>query len=425
METMEPRVLTVGQLNTYIKSILDTDYKLKNIFLAGEISNFKHHSSGHFYLTLKDETSQMRAVMFRGNAGKLQFLPKDGMRVICFGTVSVYSAQGQYQFYIENMQPDGIGSLSLAFQQLKERLQKEGLFEARFKKPLPPYPKRIGVATSPTGAAFQDVCNVLRRRWPLAEVTLSPCLVQGDGAPQQICKALQELDRLHLDVILAVRGGGSIEDLWCFNQEEVARTVFAMQTPVISGVGHETDFTMIDFVADCRAPTPSAAAELCVPNVTEELEKVLLLKGKLRSGIKAVLQQNRTKVEALAASNVLKSIGSLINERRLALDAVTDKMSSRMQSVLWKEGQRLQQKEDGLHRMLQQQVQTGKHRLSFLVGRLDALAPLKVLARGYSLTFDQSGKVVQSIEKVHSKEELAVRVSDGTIHCRVERTEKE
>ncbi len=426
MESVTPQVLTISQLNTYIKSVLEADYKLKHIFLVGEVSNFNNHiRSGHFYLTLKDKDSQIKAVMFRNNAARLPFLPEDGMKVICFGTVAVYSPNGQYQFYIDTMQPDGLGSLSLAFEQLKEKLGKEGLFDECHKKPLPEYPRKIGVATSPTGAAFQDVCNVLRRRWPQAEVLLAPCLVQGNSAPLQICNALQELDSRHLDVILLVRGGGSMEDLWCFNDERVARTVFALQTPVVTGVGHETDFTIVDFVSDLRAPTPSAAAEVSTPDRLEEMEKLLLMQSKLRGSMNSYLKNSRTKVNALASSTVLRSLTSLINERRLALDAITDKMTRLLQNRTMAERQRLHRREEGMQRALETQVQKGRMQLSVCAGKLDAFAPLKVLARGYSLSFNQEGKVVQSITAVNPQEDMTVRVSDGKIHCRVESVEQE
>lgn len=426
MESATPQVLTVSQLNTYIKSVLDADYRLKHIFLVGEISNFNNHvRSGHFYLTLKEKDSQIKAVMFHNNAVRLPFLPEDGMKVICFGSVSVYAASGQYQFYIDNMQPDGLGALSLAFEQLKERLGKEGLFDDRYKKPLPEYPKKIGVATSPTGAAFQDVCNVLRRRWPQAELLLAPCLVQGNSAPLQICNALRELDSRHPDVILLVRGGGSMEDLWCFNDERVARTVFDLHTPVVTGVGHETDFTIVDFVSDLRAPTPSAAAELCTPDRLEEMEKLLLMQSKLHSSMNSYLKNSRTKVGALASSTVLRSLTSLINERRLTLDAMTDKMTQLLQGKVLMEQQRLHRREEGMQRTVETQVQKGRMQLSICAGKLDAFAPLKVLARGYSLSFNGEGRVVQSITAVHPQEDMTVQVSDGKIHCRVESVEQE
>ncbi len=404
MESVTPQVLTVGQLNTYIKSLLEGDYHLQHVFVTGEISNFTASRNGHWYFTLKDKDTAMRAVMFRGSNMRMQFMPEDGMKVICFGSVSVYLQGGNYQFIIDNMQPDGLGSLNLAFEQLKEKLGKEGLFDPRYKKQIPVYPKRIGVCTSPTAAAFQDIQNVLRRRWPLAEVVLAETLVQGDQAPPQICRALRALDEANVDVIIAARGGGSLEDLWCFNDEQVARTVFDLKTPLVSGVGHETDFTMIDFVADLRAPTPSAAAELCTPDAREEYEKNLLLLSRLRTRLKERIVNNRTKVASLANSNVLKSMQSLVNERRLKLDALEERMN---------------------HSMVDVTLATERNKLSLFAGKLDAIAPLKVLSRGYSLTFDAGGKVVQKVDSVKEQDALNIRVSDGTIHCTVTATEKE
>ena len=248
------------------------------------------------------------------------------MKLIVFGSVSIYPANGQYQIYVENMQPDGLGALSLAFEQLKDRLQKEGLFDESHKKPIPPYPMRIGVVTSPTGAAFQDIKKVLRRRWPAAEIVLCPAMVQGKEAPAQITAALRTLDRSGCDVILAARGGGSMEDLWCFNDETVARTVYAMQTPVVSGVGHQTDTTLIDFVADLRAPTPSAAAEVVSPNASEEYDRTLIYKNKMRAVLQNQINEGRARIQYLKTSNVLRSFSSLLDERRLRLDLLTDRL---------------------------------------------------------------------------------------------------
>ena len=272
-----PLVLTIAQLNRYVKSRLDADENLYNVFLVGEISNFTdHYKTGHFYFTLKDSDAQIKAVMFRQNALRVKFKPENGLKVIVRGRVSLYEAAGSYQVFVDDMQPDGVGALNLAFEQLKERLQKEGLFDEAHKKPLPRYPQRIGVITSETGAAVQDILNILGRRFPYAEVVLAPVLVQGDGAPEQMIAALQDFNRLqNADVIIIGRGGGSAEDLWAFNDENLAYAVYRSEIPVISAVGHETDFTICDFVADLRAPTPSAAAELAVPDQTELRAEIL------------------------------------------------------------------------------------------------------------------------------------------------------
>ncbi len=265
---MNINALTVTQVNTYIKAILDENVHLKNIYIVGEISNFLHYfRSGHMYFTLKDENSQLKAVMFSSNASRLKFKPNDGMKVLCRGRISVYDKDGNYQLYVDDMQPDGIGTLAIAFEQLKEKLSKEGLFDEVYKKPVPKFPRKIGVATSDMGAAVEDIKNITKRRYPIAELVIVPTVVQGDSAPDDICKSIKILDcRDDIDVIIVGRGGGSLEDLWAFNTEQVARAVFECNTPIISAVGHETDYTICDFVSDLRAPTPSAAAELAVPD---------------------------------------------------------------------------------------------------------------------------------------------------------------
>ena len=420
METVTPKVLTVGQLNKYIKSVLDSDYHLKNIFLSGEISNFVAHRSGHYYMTLKDANGAVKAVMFRSAASRLKFRPENGMKVIAFGSVSVYEASGQYQFYVENLQPDGLGSLNLAFEQLKEKLQAQGLFNPEYKKPLPKYPMRIGVLTSPTGAAFQDIKNVITRRWPLAEIILAPTLVQGDGAPPQIVHNLYALDDAGVDVIIVARGGGSIEDLWAFNDERVARAVFDCETPVISGVGHETDFTIVDFVSDFRAPTPSAAAEVCVPDRFEEHEQLLQLQTRMKGLMKTRVDMNRAKVQSLASSNVLKSMQSMINEKRLYLDRCTDRMAACAEKQVQREVNRLGVAEERLHRLGTEKVKSDRQRLSICAGKLDAYCPLKVLSRGYSITTNEQGNVVQKTADVAVNDKLQILVQDGTVNCLVE-----
>ena len=264
-------VLTVTQVNTYIKALLDESAPLRNIYISGEISNFTHYyRTGHLYFTLKDESSQLKAVMFSSNASRLRFQAENGMKVICRGRISVYSKSGEYQLYVDDMQPDGVGALSLAFEQLKKKLSQEGLFDEAHKKPIPPFPSKIGVATSNIGAAVEDIKNITARRYPLAEIIICPTVVQGENAPADIVRSIKMLDGYDgIDVIILGRGGGSAEDLWAFNSEEVARAVFACETPIVSAVGHETDFTICDFVSDLRAPTPSAAAELVCPDINK------------------------------------------------------------------------------------------------------------------------------------------------------------
>lgn len=420
METVKPAMLTVSQLNTYIKSIFDQDYRLRNILVVGEISNFTAARSGHLYMTLKDDRSALKAVMFRGNASRLKFLPEDGMRVIAFGSVSVYEAGGQYQFYITDLQPDGVGSLNLAFEQLKEKLEKEGLFDPARKKPLPAYPTRIGVVTSPTAAAFQDVCNVLRRRWPMAEVVLSPTLVQGAEAPAQIVQALQRLDAAGVDVILAVRGGGSIEDLWAFNDEQVARAVCACETPVVSGVGHETDYTIIDFVSDLRAPTPSAAAELSTPDCYEESDRILQLYNRARTFTQGRANYERNRLQMLETSNVLRSFDSLLGEKRQKIDALTDRMVFRVSEQTNREGGRLDRASIRLEHAAADRLREQRQRFARIAAKMEAYDPFAVLARGYAIAEDEQNKVIRSVADVSEHDHIAVRVSDGTIRATVD-----
>lgn len=425
METVKPTMLTVSQLNTYIKSVFDQDYRLRNILVVGEVSNFTAARSGHLYMTLKDEQSALKAVMFRGSAARLKFLPENGMKVIAFGSVSVYEAGGQYQLYLTDLQPDGLGSLNLAFEQLKERLAKEGLFDPSCKKPLPVYPRRIGVVTSPTAAAFQDVCNVLRRRWPMAEVVLSPTLVQGAEAPAQIVEALKRLDKEGVDVILAIRGGGSMEDLWAFNDEQVARTVFGMETPVVSGVGHETDFTIIDFVADLRAPTPSAAAELCTPDWYEESDRVLYCRNRLRSCLQTNLNLQRNRLDTLRTSNVLRSFDSLLGEKRQRIDQLTDSMGRCVREQTNREGMRLDRASIRLEHGMSDRLGEEKRRFAQFAAKMEAYDPFKVIARGYSIAEKEDGTLVRSVSAVKPNDPLTVTVEDGKILCTVNGTTTE
>ena len=365
-----PVVLTISQLNRYIKSLLDGDQMLSSVFLTGEISNFtNHYKSGHMYFSLKDSQCVVRAVMFAAQARRLRFLPQDGMKVIVRGRVTVYEQSGQYQVYVDDMQPDGLGALNLAYEQLKTRLAAEGLFDASRKKPLPAYPKAVGVVTSPTGAAVQDIKQILGRRFPLAEVILCPVLVQGAGAADQIAAAVERFNRLGCaDVLIVGRGGGSMEDLWAFNEEIVARAVANSRIPVISAVGHETDFTICDFAADLRAPTPSAAAELAVPDIRELMAYV--------SG---------------SMLRMKKSLG--IEMHRMQIDRLVDRMSGKMKHDL----------------------ETGRMRLAERSASLQAFSPLRVLARGYSVALDADGETVRSAAQVRQGDSLNLIVQDGRL----------
>lgn len=362
---ISPTILTVTQLNSYAKSIIEQDVNLNNVFVVGEISNFvDHYRSGHLYMSIKDNQSVISAVMFAGNASRLKFKPENGMSVILRGRVSIYERDGKYQLYIDDMQPDGIGALAVAFEQMKEKLSKAGLFDADHKLRIPEIPGKIGVISSPTGAAVQDVLNVLGRRFPMAEVVFAGVQVQGDSAALTIVNAIEKLNNTDVDVIIIARGGGSAEDLWPFNDEKLAYAIYNSEIPIISGVGHETDFTICDFVADLRAPTPSAAAELAVPDAREQKYYISSLKLALDNAIKNDIMEKQYNLEQLAKSPVLKNPEKIIENCELYLDALTSKINTNFKDIF------------------------AKHSSEFamLCSKLDSMSPLKVLARGYSIT---------------------------------------
>ena len=396
---LEPTVLTVTQLNTYIKLQFEGDENLSHVFVIGEISNFtKNYRSGHLYFSLKDEHCAVRAVMFARSAAYLRFLPEDGMKVIARGRMGVYEISGQYQLYVEDLQPDGLGALNLAFEQLKAKLEKEGLFSAERKKPLPKFPRRIGVITSPTGAAVHDILTILARRYPLAEVVFRPVQVQGDLAAPQIVDALRQINRLQCaDVIIVGRGGGSLEDLWPFNEESVARAVAASSVPVISAVGHETDFTICDFAADLRAPTPSAAAELAVPDKTELLGEILAQKMRLQTAAEAKVADAKASFLPLAENRVLKNPLENVELRRVQVDRLAASLDT----------------------AAARKTERAREQLSAVSGRLNALSPLAVLSRGYAAVFGEQGKAVSKADEIRKNEKITVRMSDGALHCTV------
>ncbi len=396
---MERRIVEVSQLNAYIKNTLDSDYLLQNVWVKGEISNFKLHYSGHMYMSLKDSGGVLRAVMFRGAAASLRFMPETGMGVLARGRVSVFPRDGAYQLYIEEMEPEGAGALYVAFEQLKAKLEKEGLFSAERKKPIPRYPVCIGVATSKTGAAIQDIMNILGRRWPLARVVVHPVAVQGEGAAEEIAAAIDRFNaEKEADVLIVGRGGGSQEDLWAFNEEVVARAVASSEIPVISAVGHETDFTICDFVADLRAPTPSAAAELAVPDATEIRARLAEAEKRLSAHLSLAVSRRRERVEHLRTR--LGVLSRKTEELAYALDSLTTRAEN----------------------ALKKRMDAAGNQLSLFANALDALSPLKVLGRGYGVGI-KNGKTVRSVHEIHPGEEISFRFYDGVAHCRAERTE--
>ena len=397
-------VITVSQLNKYVKSLLENDPHLTAVYVSGEISNFtNHYKTGHLYMSLKDEGALVKAVMFRGNASKLRFEPQNGMKVIVRARVSLYDRDGAYQIYIEDMQPDGVGALQVAYEQLKARLAEEGLFDEQRKRPLPRYPSRVGVITSPTGAAVRDILNVLGRRFPLAQVVFVPVLVQGDGAPPQLVEALERMNaQAAADVIIIGRGGGSIEELWAFNDERVARAVAASAIPVISAVGHETDFTICDFAADLRAPTPSAAAELAVPDSGQLLQFLTQRRWTLQRDMQHVLERETKRLATIRERRCLSTPLFLVEEQGMRLDYLTRALASAGTLA----------------------VGAADKNLAALSAKLDALSPLKVLSRGYAMAL-QNEHPLTSVEQVQEGDTLTMRLADGTVDCAVTGVNKE
>ena len=394
--------LTVTELNNYVKRMFDSDRALSAVSVTGEISNLTVHRTGHLYFSLKDEESQIKAVMFRSAASSLKFMPENGMKVIVRCSVSVYTAGGSYQLYVNSMQPDGVGSLYLAYEQLKSKLEREGLFAIEFKKRLPRYPKAVGVITSPTGAAVRDIINVTGRRYPSAKIYLYPSLVQGDGAEENLIKALDYLDNSSLvDVIIIGRGGGSIEDLWAFNSEKLARKIFECKTPIISAVGHETDFTICDFVADMRAPTPSAAAELAVPDTRELTLRLDDIYVNLEKALLNAVKSGSERLEAARKNPMFTDTSALFEEKQELIDEYKSSAVS----------------------LINEKLTELYNKLAVGAGKANALSPLATLSRGYSVASDLNGKTLKSVKDVNTGEKITIRLSDGQISATVDNKE--
>lgn len=394
----ERPILTVTQLNEYVKGIIDSDKVLNGLSVKGEISNFTAHKTGHLYFTIKDESSLIRAVMFRSAAAKLRFAPENGLKIIASGRVSAFVRDGSYQVYVDSLQPDGVGELTIAYEQLKKKLQAEGLFDPAKKKKIPRYPSRVGVITSPTGAAVRDIVNVLSRRFPYAKMVLYPTLVQGAEAAPQLISGLRYFnDTRSADVIIIGRGGGSIEDLWAFNSEELAREVYASEIPVISAVGHEIDFTICDFVADLRAPTPSAAAELAVPETRELIRKINNVVGHMQVLLDRGVKLRRQNLESLADRPVFNQPMLLLDGPRMELITSTQRIVRAMEKI----------------------TEEKKRSFAANAAKLEALSPMAVLLRGYSAAFTEKGKLIHSVEDAAVGDKIALSVSDGTIYTEV------
>lgn len=444
----ESRILTVSQLNNYVKLKLESDQGLMRVFVRGEISNLKTYGgTGHLYFTLKDEKAQVSSVMFASYASMLKFEPKDGMKVIAIGKISMYTERGTYQLYLNSMEPDGMGALAMAYEQLRKKLEYEGLFDDIRKKDIPEFPKTIGVITSPTGAAVRDIMNILGRRWPIAPVYLYPAIVQGDGAVPTLIEGLNYFNSYKpVDVIIIGRGGGSLEDLWAFNSEDLVRTISHSSIPVISAVGHETDFTLCDFVADMRAPTPSAAAELATPNALELYGRISSCESSIRTSMKKKLDYERQRVENFAKKRVLQTPEAFIDNKKTSLMMLEKQLIDQLDSIIKESNHSLDMTEAKLNSLVREKVNRSRHKfdkldgkveekfgllverkgkeLSMIAGKLHALDPLAVLSRGYSASFDENGKTIKKIGQVKKDSVMNIMVTDGTISAKVTSTKR-
>ena len=416
---MNDKYLTVTALTRYLKAKIESDNNLRKVYLKGEISNFKAHSSGHFYFSIKDEESIIRAIMFKSNASKLNFIPTEGMKILVTGSISVYPAGGSYQIYVEDLIEDGLGNLYVAFEKLKEKLTKEGLFDKKHKKQIPKIPDRIGIVTAPTGAAIKDIISTIRRRYPLANTYLFPCLVQGDTASASIIEKLKQADNYNLDVIIIGRGGGSFEDLNCFNDEALARTIFKTKTPIISAVGHEIDYTISDFVADLRAPTPTGAAEMAVPNVVDVKQNINQLKVRISEAIIKKIKINKLTLDAIKSSFVIKNPMLMYQNKIQALDLLVEKMNKEMLIKVDKNKIKLRELKNN-YILRNPDVLYKKYidKLTNYLDKLELLNPLSILKKGYTLTYKDE-KVINSIKQIKKDDILNIRLTDGLVDVKV------
>ncbi|WP_347939892.1 exodeoxyribonuclease VII large subunit [Peribacillus simplex] len=435
--------LSVSALTKYIKRKFDADPHLQNVYIKGEISNFKQHTSGHMYFTLKDEKARLLSVMFAANNKGMKFLPENGMKVLVKGDISLYEAGGQYQLYVKSMAPDGVGDLYLAYEQLKKKLEAAGLFLAEHKKPIPQYPKSVGVITSPTGAALRDILITIKRRYPIARIIVYPALVQGNNAAKSIAKAISMANaREESDVLIVGRGGGSIEELWAFNEEIVAESIYDSDIPVISAVGHETDFTIADFVADMRAPTPTGAAELAVPHLNEILERLMNRKNRLTRSIQEAVNFERTRLTRLERSYAFRYPHKMYEQKLEQLDKTMDRLGRTSTRYFMKKRDELNQLNDILKKQHPEQaVKNAKDELQqhakvlrrameaiyrqksqqfvHITATLSALSPLKIMERGYGLVFAEDETLVKSTQQISKGDKIAVSIKDGTLECEI------
>ena len=416
---MNDKYISVNQLTRYIKYKIDTDVNLNEVFIKGEISNFKAHSRGHYYFTIKDEGARISAVMFAASTKKLTFTPEDGMKVLVTGKISVFEANGGYQIYVNDMLEDGVGNLYIAFEQLKKKLGEEGLFDERLKKPIPKIPTRVGVVTAPTGAAIKDIISTIKRRWPLTEIYLFPSLVQGELAKDDIVKQIKKADAFGLDTLIVGRGGGSIEDLWPFNEEIVARAIFACNTPVISAVGHEIDFTISDFVADLRAPTPTGAAEMAVPQLNDMASYLNQVKIRLNNEINYKIKTYKNKLNDITSRSILKNPITIYQTKEMIFSNTLEKLKySLINLTNVKEKELLKIKNSYILKNPYQLLDKKSNKYLQIISKLETLSPLLTLKRGYTMT-KVNDKVVKSSKDLKKGDKITVEFNDGNVEATV------
>lgn len=421
---MNDKYLTVTAVTRYIKHKIESDLNLRKIYLKGEISNFKAHSSGHFYFSIKDENSVIKAIMFSTHAKKLGFIPTEGMKILVTGSISLYEATGNYQIYVEELIEDGIGNLYIAFEKLKEKLSKEGLFDTKYKKEIPKYPTKVGIVTASTGAAIRDILSTIKRRYPICETYLFPCLVQGETAPIDIVKKLKQAENFGVDVIIVGRGGGSFEDMNCFNDEMVARTVFSMNTPVISAVGHEIDYTIIDFVSDLRAPTPTGAAEMAVPNLFDLNNLIKQYNIRLNEVIIKNINYKKLIMEKFKTSFVIKNPMLMFNTKKQQLDIKIEKINNILKEKIVIKKEKLNLIKNSYVIKNPEIIYKNKENdLLRLIEKIELLNPMSILKRGYTITY-KDDKVIKSIKDLKINDLIKINYHDGYIEAKIEKKGK-
>ena len=416
---MNDKYITVTQLTRYIKYKIDNDIHLNEVFLKGEISNFKAHSRGHYYFTLKDEGSRINAIMFSSSTKSIKFIPQDGMKVLVTGKISVFEANGAYQIYVNDMLEDGVGNLYIAFEQLKKKLEQEGLFDPSIKKKIPKIPSRVGVVTAPTGAAIKDIISTIKRRWPLVEILLFPSLVQGENAAEDIVKQIKRAEDYNLDTLIVGRGGGSIEDLWPFNEEIVARAIYECSIPTISAVGHEIDFTISDFVADLRAPTPTGAAELAVPAISDVTNYLNQLKIRLNKSMQNKVEIQNQKLLEITSRYIFTNPISIYQTKEMLFDSLIERLKySTKNLVTTKEKKYIELKNSYIFKTPFQLIDKKANKYLQIVSKLETLSPLETIKRGYTMT-KKDNKVITSSKKIKKGDHLEINFSDGSIEAEV------